>query len=85
MGLRSTIDHLGNPDFVRIRLGIGRPHSHNTIENYVLQRFSEEEMKALPQTITVACDAVTEVLSFSPQRAMNRFNVKLTKNVNQEV
>lgn len=79
-GLRSTIDHLGNPDFVRVRLGIGKPHSKYDVEQYVLQRFSGEELKELPPILTAACDAVTEIITWGPQRAMNRFNMKVTKN-----
>ncbi|MBN2567857.1 MAG: aminoacyl-tRNA hydrolase [Deltaproteobacteria bacterium] len=84
-GIRSIIDHLGSPDFVRVRLGIGRPNSRYDIESYVLKRFSEEEMREIPAIITVACDAVTRVVSSDPQRAMNEFNIKNTKNLNQEV
>ena len=79
-GLRSVIDHLGNPDFVRVRLGIGKPSSHCDAEHYVLQRFSGTEMEALPEIIDEACDAVREIVSRGPQRAMNRFNTKVTKN-----
>jgi len=84
-GLRSIIDHLGSPDFVRIRVGIGKPHSRYEVESYVLRRFSEEEMKGLPPIITASCDAVTEVISSGPQKAMNKFNMKDTKKLSQEV
>ena len=50
-GIQNIIDSLGTQDFFRIRLGIGRPvpveGSCITIHDYVLQKFSSEEMKKL--------------------------------------
>jgi len=84
-GLRSIIDHLDSPDFVRIRLGIDQPAPKRTAESYVLERFSEEEMKQLPRTIEVACEAISEVIVSGTQTAMNKCNVRVTKKLNQEV
>jgi len=84
-GLKSIIDHLNSPDFVRIRLGIGQPAPKRTAESYVLERFSEEEMKQLPHTIETACEAISEVIASGTQTAMNKCNVRVTKNLNQEV
>ncbi len=84
-GLRSIIDHLNSPDFVRIRLGIDQPAPKRTAESYVLERFSGEEMKQLPHTIEAACEAISEVIASGTQTAMNKCNVRVTKNLNQEV
>ena len=79
-GLSSVIDHLGGSEFVRVRLGIGKPVQKEMIEKYVLERFSEEEVKEMPHITARACDAVVEVLSSGPQVAMNKFNVRVKKN-----
>lgn len=84
-GLRSIIDHVGSRDFVRIRLGIDKPAPECSAESYVLERFSEKEMKQLPHTIEVACEAIVEVIASGTQTAMNKCNVRITKNLNQEV
>lgn len=84
-GLRSMIDRLGGSDFVRVRLGIDKPDRKEMVERYVLERFSEDEMKMLPHLIARACDAVGEILSSGTQAAMNKFNVRGTQNSSKEV
>ena len=55
-GLRSLIEHMGS-NFVRLRVGIGRPERREIVPNYVLQRFSEP-----PQEVTsVINHAVTKI------------------------
>ncbi|HEX8260383.1 MAG TPA: aminoacyl-tRNA hydrolase [Rubrobacteraceae bacterium] len=70
-GLRSTIQHLGN-DFVRVRIGIGRPPPGMTVTDYVLGRMDSEIKEAVPQ----AADAVEAVIESGPEAAMNRFNTR---------
>ena len=85
-GLRSLIEHLGGSEFIRVRLGIGKPPPGEIVEEYVLGCFSPEEMEILPHITGRACDAVAEVISSGIQGAMNRFNVKgVTKNLDEEV
>lgn len=50
-GVKSIIDRLGTNNFARIRLGIGRPPEHIPPEDYVLQNFSPEESKQLPDIL----------------------------------
>ena len=84
-GLISVVNHLGGPEFVRIRLGIGRPIVGRMAEDYVLERFSKNEMQVLPDAVERACDAVIEVISSGVQTAMNKFNVRVTKELSGEV
>lgn len=48
-GVKSIIDALGTKNFNRIRLGISRPPANIPPEDYVLQNFSAEELKQLPE------------------------------------
>jgi len=84
-GLSSVIDHFGGSEFVRVRLGIGKPAQKEMIEGYVLERFSEEEVKELPNVMARAYDALVEVLSSGTQAAMNKFNLRVTKKSSKEV
>ncbi len=84
-GLISVVNHLGGPEFVRIRLGIGRPVAGRITEDYVLERFSKSEMQVLPDAVERACDAAIEVILSGVQAAMNKFNVRITKELNGEV
>lgn len=70
-GLRSIIRHLG-PDFVRVRVGIGRPPVGMTVTDYVLGRMNEAVKEAVP----LAADAVEAVIESGPEAAMNRFNIR---------
>ena len=70
-GLRSMIQHLG-PDFVRVRVGIGRPQVGMTVTDYVLSRMDAAVRDALPR----AADAVEVVVEDGPEAAMNRFNAR---------
>jgi len=70
-GLRSIIGMLGN-DFVRLRIGIGRPPMGVGVTDYVLSRMDSVVRDAIP----TAADAVEFVLEHGPEAAMNRFNVR---------
>ena len=84
-GLRSVIDCLGGPELTRIRFGIGKPLQKEMTERFVLEPFSDDEMKHMSGLITRACDAVVEVVSSGAQIAMNKFNVRVTQNSSKEV
>ena len=77
-GLRSMIDRLGTPDFVRVRVGIGRPPAgfKGDVADYVLQSFDSMETAELPEVIDRACAAVEAVVAKGPQPAMNALNAK---------
>jgi peptidyl-tRNA hydrolase, PTH1 family len=74
-GLRSTIQNVG-PDFVRVRIGVGRPPegTRMTVTNFVLGRMDDAVKDALPR----AADAVEAILDEGTEGAMNRFNARNT-------
>ncbi|MBI1824692.1 MAG: aminoacyl-tRNA hydrolase [Nitrospirae bacterium] len=73
-GLASIMDSLQTDQFLRIRVGIGRPQDKEDAANYVLEPFSNEEEKILGEVISNSTKAVQEILSFGPVQAMNLFN-----------
>jgi peptidyl-tRNA hydrolase, PTH1 family len=70
-GLRSLIQRLG-PDFVRVRIGIGRPPAGMGVTDYVLGKMNSAVRDAIPR----AADAVEAVVEDGPEAAMNRFNTR---------
>lgn len=84
-GLLSAIEHLGRPEFFRVRMGIGRPTGRMSAEDYVLNRFSAEEMRHLPKVVSAAVAALADILSVGMQAAMNRHNVKAINYFDEEV
>ncbi len=83
-GLISIIDHLGSTDFLRVRIGIGRPPLKSMVENYVLSPFSDEEMICLPQLTRTAAEAVTDIISSGIQAAMEKHHAKGNSNLIKE-
>jgi len=78
-GLLSIIDQIQTREFIRIRLGIGRPPERIPPESYVLEPFSAEERKELPLLIGRACEAIEVIMEQGISTAKNRFNVRESK------
>jgi len=78
-GVRSMIADLGTPDFARVRFGIGRPPPSWAGADYVLSDFTRAEQKELPDLVSLAADAVEEIVGNGLPAAMNRFNKKPAK------
>ena len=74
-GIRSVTAALG-PDYVRIRLGIGRPPPdfRGDVADFVLQAFPSAELATVEQMVTRASEAVSLVTSLGLEKAMNRIN-----------
>jgi PTH1 family peptidyl-tRNA hydrolase len=75
-GVRSLIVAWGSDEFVRIRIGIGRPQMDNDVSAYVLGRFDAEQEKQFSDVISTAEHAVKTVLVEGVSEAMNRFHGK---------
>ena len=73
-GMASTIEKLGTKDFPRLRIGIGRPPGRMDPAAYVLQNFSRDEMKTLPEILDRATDAALEFVGNGLNAAMNKYN-----------
>lgn len=72
-GVRDIIARIGT-DFLRLKVGIGRPPAGWRVENWVLSRFQEAELPLLERVIESAADACELVQQEGPDVAMNRFN-----------
>ena len=75
-GVRSIIDAFGGGNFVRLRIGVGRPEAGISAADHVLGRFKSDETKVLDQIITAARDAVVTILCKGAKEGMDRFNDK---------
>lgn len=73
-GLRSIMEALGTGDFLRLKVGIGRPEGAGETAEYVLSPFSPEEQPELPGLLERAADAVECIIVEGPSRAMNRYH-----------
>lgn len=73
-GVRSIADSLRFKDFIRIRLGIGRPPTGVEPESFVLTPFAQEETRLLEDFIERACGAVRLVIEQGVDRAQNQLH-----------
>ncbi len=72
-GVESIIQSLGTRDFIRVKIGIGR-EGGIPAEEYVLNKFSRQEITIVKDAVQNAADAISVVVSAGVDKAMNRFN-----------
>jgi peptidyl-tRNA hydrolase, PTH1 family len=70
-GIRSIADSLRFRDFVRVRLGIGRPPEGVTPEEFVLSSFLPEEQETRTKLVAEGCRAVCLILTEGVVAAQN--------------
>jgi PTH1 family peptidyl-tRNA hydrolase len=75
-GLRSIRDHLHSPDFLRVRIGVGKPPSKERGADHVLARPGKREGLELEIAVQEAADAVEVILAEGVERAMERVNAR---------
>jgi PTH1 family peptidyl-tRNA hydrolase len=61
-GLKSIAQHYGTNDFLRLRVGIGRPQ-HGDVSNYVLSRFNSDEQIGVDEVVKGSVDVVKDVIN----------------------
>ena len=71
-GIDSVIGSFGTPDFIRFRVGIGRPPGDGV--DYVLSPFTADEQKQLAAIVGRTADAVVFTVEHGLDRAMTEFN-----------
>ncbi|MGB3764095.1 MAG: aminoacyl-tRNA hydrolase [Ornithinimicrobium sp.] len=73
-GLRSISAALGSKDYVRVRLGIGRPPGRQDPADYVLANFPSRDREERDLLIGDGCDAVTDVVHGGLEATQQRFH-----------
>lgn len=72
-GIKSIINCLGTNSFARLKIGISNPQNIAT-KDYVLSRFSEEELKILNTNFPVITNIITDFLTNDISKIMNKYN-----------
>jgi len=75
-GLRSLMEELGSGDFLRVRVGIGRPAKGDPVK-YVLGNFGKDEAPQLPRVLDGVCDLLGVLLREGVPKAMSLYNRKV--------
>jgi PTH1 family peptidyl-tRNA hydrolase len=80
-GINSIVQHIGHQEFIRVRVGIGRPNSQETFKNgedevisHVLGDFNVEENELMQKVIPCVREALQCLLSAGLTETMNKYN-----------
>jgi PTH1 family peptidyl-tRNA hydrolase len=74
-GVRDIIAAVG-PDFVRVRIGVGRPPGRQDPADFVLSPFARAERESLPNLISDAADATEQLLTEGLHAAQQRWHTR---------
>jgi len=75
-GLKSIIEALGNEEFARLRVGVGRGDARRDLADHVLAKFDPDERIEVAEAVGRAADAAELFVTEGIVAVMNRFNRK---------
>ena len=75
-GLRSITQHLKTQDYLRVRIGVGKPPSKEHGAGHVLNRVPARDRELLDVAVQVAADAVEAIVDEGIAAAMKRFHTR---------
>ncbi|MFT5530408.1 MAG: PTH1 family peptidyl-tRNA hydrolase [Candidatus Poriferisodalaceae bacterium] len=73
-GLKSISQHLGTDDYIRVRVGVGKPPHPRAGKDWVLKKPGKADREKLDDSVHRAADAIEAILSTDAATAMNDFN-----------
>lgn len=74
--MKSVVHYLQSENFIRVRVGIGKPTYKEDTINYVIGKIPENQGQELEDGINKAAEAVLSILENGIDIAMNKFNRK---------
>lgn len=74
-GLKST-DEAITKEYIRVRMGIGRPPNKGEVSSFVLSSFSKDEEACLDEWISKAADAVEAILTGDWEKIASTYSIK---------
>jgi len=83
-GLKSIQELIGGNQYPRLRFGIGKDYPKGGQSDYVLGKWTEEQIKTLPKLLDKIADALINFAQEGLQRTMNKFNSKPSKNKKED-
>ncbi|CAN5383516.1 aminoacyl-tRNA hydrolase [soil metagenome] len=75
-GLRSITQHLKTQDYLRVRIGVGKPPSKDRGAGHVLSRLPASEREILDVAVETAADAATQIVTEGVDAAMRTVNTR---------
>jgi peptidyl-tRNA hydrolase, PTH1 family len=79
-GIKSIHQMLGTDDYIRLRVGVDRPPNPKmNMADWVLQNFSDEEMKWMPDYLDLIGDAIESFVNVGFEKSATAFNARQLK------
>jgi PTH1 family peptidyl-tRNA hydrolase len=75
-GVKDIIRHLATKQFLRLRIGVGRPHHKNGVEEYVLMPPKKIEFDDIMRSLVNAYDILPLLLAGQVQKAMHQLHTE---------
>src|SRR4051812_17460284 len=75
-GLKSLKQHLHSDEFLRVRIGVGKPPGRQHGADHVLRKPAKADRELLDGAVQMAADAVEVIATDGVDAAMNRFNTR---------
>ncbi|MFP4698471.1 MAG: aminoacyl-tRNA hydrolase [Eubacteriales bacterium] len=73
-GIKNIIQHLNTEEFPRLKIGVGEKPPSWDLADYVLSRFSKEEIKEVTSVVKRASEAIAFFMRNKITAAMNKYN-----------
>jgi len=83
-GIHSIIYHFENDNFPRLRFGIGREFNSGEMKNYVLSRYSVDELEEIEDSLDFAVELIEEFISGGIRSMLNCFSKSQFQNRSKE-
>jgi len=74
-GLRSIDSHIGK-EYIRVRIGIGKPENKGDVANYVLSDFSKEQFESIPDIIAHVIQSIEALQKLPIEEVKSTFTLK---------
>ncbi len=78
-GLRSITQHIGTTEYIRLRIGIGRPPASQVGSEYILRKPGKAERVELDAAVEAAADAIELLTEVGVEAAMATVNRRATQ------
>ena len=74
-GLRSIDAHLNSRDYIRVRIGVGKPDSKKEVADYVLDNFTKEEFEKLQEMFPKIITAINELKKLPIELVKSKYTI----------
>ena len=76
-GVKSIIEELSTDNFIRIRIGIGKPLEKTNVNKHVLSKFDKNEINLIKEITDISEEIIDDIVFEGIAFAMNKFNSKI--------